>query len=778
MWGRLKWGLVLVLILVLVFGSIGHTFADSGRMVKVLIGLKQSAMISDISLVRAKGGSVEHSFHLIPVIVARVPSQVLPILRALKQFRYVELDGEVKTMDDTLPWGIDRIDAELVHPYNQGNGVKVAVIDTGIDLDHEDLNVAGNVTFVSGTASGDDDNGHGTHVAGIIAALDNGADIVGVAPVVEPYAVKVLDSRGSGSWSAVIAGIEWAVDNGMDVINMSLGSSRGSYSLEDACNVAYNAGIVVVAAAGNSGYSWTTRYDRVVYPAKYDSVIAVAATDSSDNRAGFSSTGPAVELAAPGADIYSTYPGDHYQEMSGTSMASPHVAGVAALVIASGITDSNSNGRINDEVRLRLQNTADDIGNTGRDVEFGYGMVDADEAAPPGANQPPTADAGEDQNVLVDTLVTLDGSGSDDPESDPLDYLWTQKPGGPYNVTLSPDNTVQQPAFTPNQVGTFTFELVVNDGEFDSLPDEVVITVKAQNNPPPAPVVDVTPDSPLTGDNLVCNITTPSVDVDGDPVTYSYQWFKDTVPQPALTTNTVSSIHTAKGEVWKCEVTPNDGTVDGSVGSDQVTIGNSPPAADAGSDQYVLVDTLVTLNGAGSDDPDNDSLGYLWTQQPGGPYNVTLSPGNTAKKPTFTPTQTGTYTFQLEVDDGSATDTDTVTINVAEVPDTVMHIKRINMSLVQRSGGWRTFARARVIIIDKYGNRVEGAVVYGHWEGATSDTDSKTTNSAGKVSVKSNSLRLPPSGTTFTFVVDNVVKSGWTYDAAANKETRDSVSVP
>jgi len=149
-----------------------------------------------------------------------------------------------------------------------------------------------------------------------------------------------------------------------------------------------------VAAAGNSGTP-PGKGDNVGYPARWDSVIAVAATDKNDNRASFSSTGPAVELAAPGVAINSTLPGNSYGAYSGTSMASPHVAGTAALVIASGITDSNGNGLINDEVRLQLQGTAIDLGDPGRDSKYGYGLVDAAAAAgggvEPPANQPPLA---------------------------------------------------------------------------------------------------------------------------------------------------------------------------------------------------------------------------------------------------------------------------------------------------------------------------------------------------------------------------------------------------
>jgi len=277
---------------------------------------------------------------------------------------------------EVLPWGVDRIDAELAWGTSTGASVSVAIIDTGIDLDHPDLTVYGNVNFNNPNKSGDDDNGHGTHVAGIVAALDNDIGVIGVAPQAWLYGVKVLDRRGSGYVSDVILGIEWSINNSMQVINMSLGTSSDIQSLHDAVDAAYAEGIVVVAAAGNSGD--TDPDNDVIYPARYASVIAVAATDNNDERASWSSDGPEVELAAPGVDIFSTWKGGEYDTKSGTSMASPHVAGTAALVIASGITDSNNNDVINDEVRAILQTTADDLGDPNY---YGHGLVDAEEAA-------------------------------------------------------------------------------------------------------------------------------------------------------------------------------------------------------------------------------------------------------------------------------------------------------------------------------------------------------------------------------------------------------------
>ena len=280
-----------------------------------------------------------------------------------------------------LPWGVDQVDAELVwFSGNSGDPVKVAVIDTGISQNHPDLsaNLKGGVNFVFARGKVDpnkwnDDNGHGSHVAGTIAAVNNSEGVVGVAHKADLYAVKVLDRNGSGYLSDVISGIEWAINNGMQVANMSLGASAGTQSMHDAVIAARNAGVVVVAAAGNSGGA-------VGYPAAYPEVIAVSATDSNNFLASFSSFGPEVDLAAPGVSVYSTYKGTGYATLSGTSMASPHVAGVVTLVLNTpvGVWDADFDGVWDpSEVQNKLQSTATDLGVAGYDTLYGWGLVNA-----------------------------------------------------------------------------------------------------------------------------------------------------------------------------------------------------------------------------------------------------------------------------------------------------------------------------------------------------------------------------------------------------------------
>ena len=210
-------------------------------------------------------------------------------------------------------------------------------------------------------------------MAGTVAALNNTVGVVGAGPDIDLYAIKVLNRNGSGFLSDIIEGLQWAAANGIQIANMSLGTTSNVQSFHDAITAAYNAGITLVAAAGNNGGT-------VNFPAAYSEVIAVSATDINNNLASFSSRGPEVDLAAPGVSILSTYKGNAYATLSGTSMASPHVAGSAALVINSpiGAYDANFNGQWDPaEVKQKLQDKAVDLGTVGFDNLFGWGLVNA-----------------------------------------------------------------------------------------------------------------------------------------------------------------------------------------------------------------------------------------------------------------------------------------------------------------------------------------------------------------------------------------------------------------
>jgi subtilisin family serine protease len=247
--------------------------------------------------------------------------------------------------------------------------VRVAVIDTGIDTRHPDLagKVDGGYNAITDSEAPDsyiDDNGHGTHVSGTIAAI-RGGKVVGVAPKARLYAVKVLDADGSGNLSDVIKGIIWCANNGIQVANMSLGSPEPSDTMEQALRYAEARNVIVVAAAGNSGGA-------VGYPGAYPETIAVSASDWNDQIAYFSSRGPEVKFIAPGVNVVSTFMGGDYLSLSGTSMATPHVTGLAALAVSQGYRGLEGP----DGVLAALKRAAKPL--PGLDpVMQGFGMIDA-----------------------------------------------------------------------------------------------------------------------------------------------------------------------------------------------------------------------------------------------------------------------------------------------------------------------------------------------------------------------------------------------------------------
>jgi thermitase len=281
-------------------------------------------------------------------------------------------------------WGLSKIGASAAWDMTTGSGdVIIAIVDTGIDLTHPDLSCAGKLTaarwnFVAGNATPADDNGHGTHVAGIAAACsNNGIGVAGVAWGARLMPVKVLDAYGSGYYSDVAAGIIYAVDNGARVVNLSLGGVSDDYTLASAVQYAHDHGVLVVAAAGNcaqDGYQCSYLYNPVMYPGAYPTVLAVAATDSGDNWGSFSEYQPYVGVAAPGVSIYSTLLSGSYGTMSGTSMATPYVSGLAALLwsFAPSFTV--------DQIKSIIESTADDLGTPGKDDYFGYGRINAGRA--------------------------------------------------------------------------------------------------------------------------------------------------------------------------------------------------------------------------------------------------------------------------------------------------------------------------------------------------------------------------------------------------------------
>lgn len=268
------------------------------------------------------------------------------------------------------------INAQAAWEVARGSGVKIAILDTGINQGHPDLSTK--ITAKNDfTGSGIEDyKGHGTHTAGIAAAsTNNSLGIAGACPDCQLIIGKVLDNSGSGPNSTIAQGIIWAADSGAKVISMSLGGPYNSRSQQDAINYAWNKGAVLVAAAGNGG---NTRRE---YPGANNNIVSVAATNNNDQKASFSTYGTWVDVAAPGETIYSTYPTNSYKNLSGTSMATPMVAGVVGLIW------SSSYGTSNTAVVQHLFDTADKISGTGN--YWIYGRVNAASAVSGGSSATP-----------------------------------------------------------------------------------------------------------------------------------------------------------------------------------------------------------------------------------------------------------------------------------------------------------------------------------------------------------------------------------------------------
>ncbi|MEH7383516.1 S8 family serine peptidase [Bacillus sp. JJ1533] len=332
---------------------------------RVIVLFKENV---DQEIIEESNGTVLEVADELPIASATIPTEEVDHLKDHPEIEVVEDDQLLTIHQQTQDWGIKKVKTASAWSSNlTGKGIKIAAIDTGIDIDHQDLKISGGASFVDYTNSYDDDNGHGTHVAGIIGAKNNSVGTVGIAYDSSIYAVKVLDNEGLGYLSSIIQGIDWAITNQMDIINLSIGAEKPSEVLEMAVNKAYQNNILVVASAGNLGEIPQT--NTIEYPAKYDSAIAVGAVDENLKHASFSSTGKELEVAAPGEDIKSTYKDNSYAIISGTSMAAPYVSGNLALLKQANPT---ANAK---ELRNILQKNVEDLGEFGRDQRYGYGFI-------------------------------------------------------------------------------------------------------------------------------------------------------------------------------------------------------------------------------------------------------------------------------------------------------------------------------------------------------------------------------------------------------------------
>ncbi|MEF8826029.1 MAG: S8 family serine peptidase, partial [Halapricum sp.] len=427
-------------------------------------------------------------------LTVTLPDEAAQNLPSRPGVRYVEINGTMHAHAQTLPWGIDRVDADVLHDNGEtGNGADIAIIDTGIDDDHPDLqaNVGAGKAFVDCKGPNcnyawSDDDDHGTHCAGIADAVDNSEGVVGVSTEATLHAVKVLDKNGSGSFSDVAAGIEYVADQGWDVGSMSLGASSGSSTVKDACTYAYDKGVLLVGSAGNSGPCT----DCVGYPAAYSTVIAVSSTDSDDSLSGFSSTGPEVELAAPGGSIYSTVIGG-YDTFSGTSMSCPHVSGAGGQLMANGYT--------NTEARDQLNSTAEDIGLG--DNEQGNGLLDAEAAVLDGSSDSPPSvswvNPSDGDTISGTVTVQIDASDTEDSD-DSLDVTYNVDGGSSRSTTYNSGYYEDSWDTTGVSDGDHTLEANATDSAGNTSSSSISVTT---DNTESAPTVDSLSASEVETDN-------------------------------------------------------------------------------------------------------------------------------------------------------------------------------------------------------------------------------------------------------------------------------------
>jgi len=366
----------------------GAASDDPGGPQRVVVGFADGiAPDLQMQIIAWYGGSVEETNSALNFAVARTeqPSRFIKRISQEQAVQYAEVDVEVRLTESVAyapgdpdydnQWGPVAIKADMAWDLEKGShAVTIAIVDTGVDYDHADLGnyVVGGYDWVNGDPYPMDDDGHGTHCAGIAAAtMDNGQGIAGIAQV-RFFAEKALDSSGKGQSSDVASAIQHAADLGADIISLSLGNDTATTFVRNACQYAWNKGCLLVAAAGNDNARG------ILYPAAFPTVISVGAIDRYSQRVDTyrwgSNWGSEMELMAPGKDIWSTAMGGYYEFKSGTSMATPHVAGVAALIWSANPELTNQ------QVREILIGTADDLGSTGWDEYYGYGRVDARES--------------------------------------------------------------------------------------------------------------------------------------------------------------------------------------------------------------------------------------------------------------------------------------------------------------------------------------------------------------------------------------------------------------
>jgi subtilisin len=718
-----------------VLGAPGTGSADvrDQALVDVIVTFDAPPDRADGQAIERRGGRIRSYLALVNGIAARLPRAEMAPLAAAPGVRNVEPDVTLRAIDPVSveatqtgdleydnAWGVSRIGAPAVHSAGiNGAGVRVAVIDTGIDYIHDDpddtpyvvdpeflSNYSGGFDFVNNDADPYDDNGHGTHVAGILAAEKNGYLVSGVAPGVDLFALKILNANGEGDVSSLILALQWALDSDIDVANMSLGTHELSPALETAVSNAAAQGLLMVAASGNvNPLIWQELLFGcpVTYPGAYPAVLATTFTNPNDALTGYSCTGPEVDVASPGDAVFSPVPIGScmlckpwgYDALSGTSMASPHLAGTVALLLSAGLADTGSPGRL-DDVRSRICSGADPgFGVNSTPIPttdpryptyFGCGVIDADDAVlgiVPPVNHPPvatddTATTNEDVPVSIPVLAN-------DTDQDG-DSLSVSSVGSPANGSALLDPSGTAIGYTPAAgfSGVDSFAYTLSDGAGGSDVAVVTITVIAFDDPP-------------TAEPRSASTTSPN------PVTIS---LRGTDPDSCELSFQVVDLP-SNGGVGSLANAP---CVAGSPNADTATVVYTPAVGYAGPDSF----TYRVLDATGASAP------------------VTVS----------------------------------ITVLAAPPPNPI-HVGDLDRATFSSGKTWT--ARVTIRVHNAAETAVTGAVVTGSWSNGASGSVSCTTTSSGACTVQKTKLSKA-SIASVTFAVTSVTLAGSTYTPLANHD--------
>jgi len=603
---------------------------------EIIVKFKNGVEYSEISKVNSRYGlsvispSKFAGFHRLKVPLGKTISEMIDLYRMDPNVEYAEPNYVAHTcmvpndLYYSYQWHLHDVDEGGINmaptwDIATGSGAVVAIVDTGIRVgsDLSGTCFVSGYDFVNNDNNPVDDNGHGTHVAGTVAqSTNNNQGVAGIAFDACLMSVKVLDRYGSGYYSDIVDGIYFAVDNGANIISMSFGGSYDSQALEDAVAYAYNNGVSCIAASGNDGQN------SVVYPAAYDDyVIAVGATQYDKTRASYSNYGSSLDLVAPGGNLDLDQNGDGYGDgvlqqtftmswwgrvswgyyfFDGTSMAVPHISGVVALLYSNGVTSPN-------EIRNVLESTAVDLGSSGWDNYYGFGLINAYDALQYGqGDNPPSVSIISPANgaIIGDTGI-IQVSASDDNGILQVDfYVDSLFLGSDYSEPYiwSWDSTT-----VADGIHTITAKAI--DSASQSNSDTISVKVDNVNNPPVANAGSdqTASDADHTGVEKVTLDGFASYDPDGTII--SYEWLEEAI---LLGTSAVITYEFSVGtHIVTLKVTDDDGAF--SIDETIITVNaNQAPISNAGLDRNAYVYDTLEFDGSGSYDPDGNIASYNW----------------------------------------------------------------------------------------------------------------------------------------------------------------------